>query len=396
MKTKLVTPVILFTLILSSLSPMAQGNINDQSHFGGDYSSGNVSPTGPIHFEVDADVKSSTSEVSHVHIEIADGPSASEELIEKLGPQLLQTQEVIIFSDRAEDSGQLNLPGVDTAPALQSAAAPEVSSNDVTTSDISPVSKSKRAITKKERIEGVIFATIQTGITTFAFVEFSHMPLEPLVVSTALAGFFNYYFNWDIERWDRIQRWGRNHIGAAVRKVAKPEFTKTVAFNKTTKSITGYLGRLTFATIFSSVALWDQLHFQFFTAHFFEKVVWASFIGALISQPFDTTFGDWLEKGHKLFKQSQVQYMMRLKSLMTAAIMPLVYQENHAAYVMAGAMLFSGITLVVYDQFYPKLLKKIVLSLNTLQRLMRPLTENRFIRKTCSFLLGKKDSEHNE
>jgi hypothetical protein len=76
---------------------------------------------------------------------------------------------------------------------------------------------------------------------------------------------------------------------------------------------------------------------------------WKGVVTFMISQPLDTTFGNWLEFGNANFSKKTVKTMMRLKSLITASVVPLMYMSYEPAYGVATALSISGMTLMMLD-----------------------------------------------
>jgi len=246
----------------------------------------------------------------------------------------------------------------------------------------------KRVIGKKERIQSVIFATIQTGIVATSYYYISATPLEPAVAATIVAGFLNFYFNWDVERWNNfLYRWRDKAIhfaeSSGFKKTAKSE-----AYKESMKAITGYIGALSFGAIFTGIALSDNLlnELQLDNMGVIARIFTTVSTAFLISYPFDATFGRWLKNGHPHFKREEVQLLARFKSLIMTAITPLILVEYQPAYSI-GAVLFGlGITITLYE-FGDKIGKTFELSTKKVMQFFKTFWTEKIQQPLCQLLL---------
>jgi hypothetical protein len=348
-------------------------------------------------------VKNQSGQNVHITIQMASGQAAAEKLLQDSQQPMAISENRILVSDMSAADVAASL----TNSTLQATAVGEMSDikghsvalfniddnvslnpEDFKLTQSPSAEEVERKEKRQEKIQSVIFATLQTGVAATSFLIVSNMPDTQAWVSTALAGFFSFYFNWDIERWDKFQRWGREKMKKAAGKISKKTWPQSVWFNKTTKSLTGYLGRVGFAALYSGVAMWDHFMTDFFTLQSAESIAISSFITSLIAQPYDTTLGDWQENGHHIFTKAQVELMIRMRVLVAAAVTPLIYLEYSHAYLMASGLFAGGITLMVYDQ-KNEIKNRYLISMAKMKAKVAPLWRNKYIDKACQLLLSR-------
>ena len=284
-------------------------------------------------------------------VKVVQGEAASQrELLKKLS-QIGQKDEVILVSDLSEK-------GIAEALGSYSFSEPLIKAEkslaflDIQNEISSYEDKQReRKAMRKEKIEAVAFATLQTGLATYSFICLSGIPFEPAVVSSLISGFLNFYFSWDVTRWDRFLRWGRSQFANLMKVVGVQQATEAVWFGKATKSATGFISRIGFNALFTGIGMWSSFSSQFFTISTGQTVFINSTIGFAMTQPFDTTLGDWLEYGHWKFSEEQVKIFIRFRTLVAAAIAPLLYASHSFAPVAAGAMFAGGVVVTLYDQW---------------------------------------------
>lgn len=282
-----------------------------------------------------------------VTIEVAEGEASVQSLLNKNSANIQKSDSVIMASDMAAeqvaDALDENMNGAELS-ANYSIGFFEIDE------DAKNLSKASLAEKRKEKIHAIAFATVQTAISTASFIYLSHLPIEPALMAATLSGALNFYFNLNIERWEKFQRWGRDKISAGVSLLGKEDMNTKRWFSKATKSLTGYIGRIGFTSLYTGIALWQNFASEFLTTSTLSHIAISATVAALMAQPFDTTFGDWMENGHHKLKLSQVHLLARVRTLIASAIVPLLYMGNEYGYAAAMGMFGAGILLVVYDQ----------------------------------------------
>lgn len=287
---------------------------------------------------------------------------------------------------------------------LVSDLGPEELAKYLTTADIQVIDSSKdgqtvafleidekpeeRDITRGERAHSLMFATIQTAISASSFIFISKLPLEPAVTAAMLATYLNFYFNWDIERWSNFLYRGHSLASKVMTKLGHGDVVDREWFRETTKAVSGYVGTVAFTTVFTGITHWDRLMSDVTSGG--QQIVAGIFAtalgGFLLSQPYDNTFGRWLKNGHSFLTRTQVQMLIRFKTLVTAAITPLFYVGFEPIYPVAASLFLSGISLVIYDQgLYVK--ENIQFSWKKIRQSLRSIWQDKIKKPLCERLL---------
>jgi hypothetical protein len=203
---------------------------------------------------------------------------------------------------------------------------------------------------RRDKIQAVIFTSLQTTVGTLSLLFISKTRIEPAMVMTIVGGMTSLYFNWDVERWDTIQRWGRQKISNGLGYFGIQNWQKQKWFSSVSKAITGTTVRLGFVSLFVGISLWDNFASEFLTINTLKRVALSTAIGTFVSQPYDNVFGDWMERGSRVFSWSTIRFTMRLRSLIGAAVTPLVYAGNELGYAGALGLFAGGLALMAFDR----------------------------------------------
>jgi hypothetical protein len=303
------------------------------------------------HVQVTTEGVGADGKSAQLSIDLVEGEQQVADFLEQNSAKLTSSKSKILVSDLGPEELAKHLSTADVQVVDSSKGGQTVAFLEI---DEKP---QERDITRGERVKSLFFATIQTGISATSFIYISKLPLEPAVTATMLAAFFNFYFNWDIERWSNFLYRGHNAIGKIAAKLGHGDIADREWFRETSKAASGYVGTVAFAAVFTGIAHWDHLMSEVMSngQQLVAGIFASSMVSFLLSQPFDNTFGRWLKNGHTLFSRSQTQTLMRFKSLITAAITPLLYIGFEPIYPVAASFFLTGVSLVIYDQgFYVK------------------------------------------
>jgi len=300
-------------------------------------------PTEAI-IRTESEFQLASGETGKLQITSAQGPQAVNETLQDALEHRDPNEIRLIVSDTENSDLTESLQKL--GPTLRLAVVPPA------------VEKAQReSLKKSERVESIIWASAISSVRALSVIFLSKMTADPATATIAIATFFSFYFQMDVERWNDFQYRWLDIFTKGLNKVGLSKMTNGKAFQEVTKTIIAFVGNSAFSAMYIGLGLWQNVMSELALnpSHMFERIGLSALISTFLAQPYDAVFQKWLKDDETKLSRHFIHQLMRLRSLLSVAIMPLVFNDLALGYAGAGVLFTGGLLLSVKEFGGPKL-----------------------------------------